>query len=293
MLLREVLNRYLEARMLKPRSAEQLALAVRCLTQWLGRPATLEDLTPETLGRFLRDYLTSHAAATTNGKRGAILTLWRWASKRESAGASSRWAFADVPSAKEPRRIPLAWTVDEIERLVATARQWPGAVGDIPARVYWSSLFLATYDTGCRIGALLSARAVNLSLANRSLVIEPEATKTGVGVVYWLHDQTIAAIAGHYDPARELVWPWPYHRRHLWTVCRRIVDAAGLVADKRGMSLFHKIRRTCISYCALVNPALAQQQAGHSDPRLTQQRYIDPRIAKRQSAVDVLPRPGG
>jgi len=287
-LLRDVLIQYLAGRSLRSSSAEQLALACRSLDLFLGRPALLSDLTAATLAAFLHAYLAHHAASTTNSKRRAILTLARWASKR---GLACQNCPADVPTAREPRRIPLAWTVDEIERLVAAARGWPGCVGTIPARLFWPSLFLATYDTGCRIGALRSARSVDLSMANRSLVIQPEATKTNVGCCYWLHDQTIAAIAGHYDLARELVWPWPHCRRLFWTATRRIVEKAGLVADRRGMSLYHKIRRTCISYCATVDLALAQQQAGHSDARLTARCYIDPRIARRQSAVDVLPRP--
>jgi len=97
-------------------------------------------------------------------------------------------------------------------------------------------------------------------------------------------------LAGHYDPGRELVWPWPYHRNTLWSMSRRIIQGAGLSVDSRGRGQFHKIRRTCISYCAAINPGLAQQQAGHADARTTA-RYIDPRIAGRQSAVDVLPRP--
>lgn len=271
---------------LKERSAEQLRLAVRSFEVYLGRPARIGDLTDSTLAKFMRAYLAEHAAATTNSKRRGLLTLARWALKR----GSSPSPLAEVPAVPEPRRVPQAWTVCEIEKLVSCARECPGMIGDIPARLFWPSLILATFDTGCRVSALMSARSMNLSMAERSLVIEPEATKTGVGAVYWLHDQTVASLAGHYDPTRELVWPWPYHRNTLWSMSRRIVEKAGLTVDRRGRGQFHRIRRTTISYCAAVSPSLAQQQAGHGNPRTTD-RYIDPRIARRRSAVDVLPRP--
>ena len=81
---------------------------------------------------------------------------------------------------------------------------------------------------------------------------------------------------------RELIWPWPHCRRYLSTMTRHIVESAGLSADKRGMSLFHKIRRTCISYCAAVSPALAETASRARRSANDEQLH---RSADRQVAV--------
>ena len=288
MLLSDLIDSYAAAKLaLKESYLSQMRTAVNVYGRWLGHSPRLGDLTEESLAKCLSDYCRNHSRATTNSKRRAILTLWKFANKRRLTDLSP----GDIPTVREHQRVPLAWSVAEFERLVAMARQWPGMVGDQPARLWWPALYLTCYDTSGRISALLSARTVNLSLAERCLLIEPEETKTGKASLYWLHDQTIAAIAAIHDPTRELLFPWPHCRRHLWRQCRKIVEAAGLQADKRGMSLFHKIRRTNLSYCAASSMELARQQAGHSDSRTTIGHYIDPRIARRQSAVDVLPRP--
>ncbi len=106
---------------------------------------------------------------------------------------------------------------------------------------------------------------------------------------YPLGDQATAAIAGHFCPHRDQVFPWPYTRRQLYYKFRRIVTSAGL-KSRKSMGLFHQLRRSNLSYTAACGGIeLAQQQAGHASPATTRASYIDPRIAKQRSAVDVLP----
>ena len=282
--LREV---YLPSRLgLSAGAAEQLAIAVRCLEQCAGFPVGLLDLSESLLTKCLVIYRSSHAAATTNSKRRAILTLWRSAAESGIISPPGK-----VPRCPEPDRLPEAWTITEVERLLATARGLRGNVGTIPRRFWWSALILAIYDTGERVSSVRSVATADCSLSERYVIVRAENQKTNRDRLFWLSDQTIAALAAIHSPSGSLLFPWPYCSSYLWQYFRRLVEAAGLPSSRRGMDLFHRLRRTNISYCAQHSLALAQQQAGHSDPRLTQQRYIDPRIARTRSAVDVLPRP--
>jgi integrase len=185
--------------------------------------------------------------------------------------------------------VPLAWRKHEVERLVCHARTLEGNLGEIPRRLWWPSLIIAEYWTGCRIWALLQTATADLSMTEGFLIVRAQYQKTNRDQFFSLPDQAIAAIAAHWCPHRVRVWPWPHCRRHFWRCFRGVVEGAGLSSSHRGMDLFHKLRRTCLSYAAAVDVGIAQRQAGHSNPKITLERYIDPSIAPQQSAANVLP----
>ncbi len=282
MLIEFLRGTYLPTRIgMAANSAEQLAVAVRIYNVPVG------DLDEIELARRLSVYCQSHSPATTNSKRRAILTLWN------AAAANGLCRPADrnkIPRAREYRRTPLAWTKAEVERLVAHCRRLSGRHGDVPQAAFWASIVLFIWDTGARIGATLASQPTDCNLSERYLILRAEHSKTGVDRLHWLSDKTVAAIAGHLCPRRSLIWPWPHHRRTLYRHFRYIVEDAGLQAETT-MGLFHKLRRTNLSYTAAGGGlGLAQQQAGHASPATTQKHYIDPRIAHQRSAIDVLPK---
>ena len=261
---------------------EQLAIAVRLLERWHAQPLSVGDLTADLIRRFLQAYSQHHAAATVNSKRRCLLTLCRFAGN----------VIEDVPCIPEPRRLPEAWTITEVERLLATARQLTGMVGDVPRKYFWPALVLACYDSAARISAILSTQTEDYDPGERRLVIRGESQKNGCDQLFWLSDQTVAALSPLYDRHRERLFDWPFGRRYLWQFFRRrLVGPAGLPSSRRGMDLFHRLRRTNLSYCAAESLELARNQAGHASARTTARHYVDPRIAHTRSAVDVLPRP--
>jgi len=65
---------------------------------------------------------------------------------------------------------------------------------------------------------------------------------------------------------------------------------SGIALSRRKFGLFHRLRRTTLSYCWSVDPAMAQRQAGHASAETTKQHYVDPRIcAQGLCAADILP----
>jgi integrase len=282
MLLAEFLaTTYLPSRMgMSPKSAEQLAVTTR-----LYNPP-LRDLNELELSRMLSSYSQDHSPSTVNSKRRQILTLWDAAAVQGLCRPPFR---KRVPRAREYRRTPLAWTKTEIEKLVTHCRRLSGQFGPIPQSMFWSSLVLFLWDTGARIGSTLAIRSTDCNLAERYVLLRAEDSKTGMDRLHRFSEMTAAAISGHYDRRRRLIWPWECHRRTLFKYFRWIVEDTGLQSEST-MGLFHKLRRTNLSYTAAGGGiGLAQEQAGHSSPGLTQRHYIDPRIAHQRSSIDVLP----
>jgi len=193
-----------------------------------------------------------------------------------------------LPQIKVPPPAPEAWSVEQVGRILQTASQWPGRVGRWPAKDWWPALILVVYWTGARIGSILAAKPSEWD--GQYLILRH--TKTGKQAVYRLHEQAAAAIGRVYDPKAERLFAWPHCRTHLFVVFRRIVEAAGVTAPKGTSSLFHRLRRTCLSYCWAADPAVAQRQADHASAEITRRHYIDPRIAQQaKTAADVLPVP--
>lgn len=267
-------------------SAEQLVIAARLFDRW-SRSVPLDHLDEPLVVRWLAEYSRVTSARTVNSKRTSLLTLWSAAAEAGLCRPPNR---KRIPRAKEHRRIPWAWTTSEIERLVSACRSLQGSIDGIPSRAWWPSIVLTIWDTGMRIGALLSIVTEDLNLAERYAIVRAENDKSGTDRYYPLGDQATAAIAGHLCPHRNRVFPWPNCRRQLFYNFRKIVTAAGLKSGK-SMGLFHQLRRSNLSYTAAHGGIeLAQQQAGHASPATTVRHYIDPRIAHQKSAVDVLPK---
>lgn len=264
-----------------PRTIEELDRTVR----QFGKDRPIEELTDESVLGFMAGFSAGRSPVTVNGKRRDLLALWRFAHRKRLVPIGP----LDVPKLREPTHVPRAWTVADVETLVAYARTLPGMVAAVPAKHWWPALVLTIYWSGARISSVMAVRTADYFPGDRYFVSRRE--KNGRERVYWLADQAIAAIAPVYDPTRPTLFVWDHCRRWLFGRFRRIVEGSGLKASKGGRDLFHRLRRTCLSYCAALDLAIAQQQAGHSRPDTTVKHYIDPTIARPKTAADVLPVP--
>lgn len=272
---------------LRPGSIEQLAVAVVVLDHWHGSPVTLSHLSDRLLQRFLADYVKQHHPATVNSKRRAILTLWRFAYDEGLVNELPR----RVPKLKEPLRLPEAWTVSEVERIICEARQVPGVlVGScypVPKRHFWPALLLAVYESGGRIGAVRQVRPCDVSLADRYMIFRAETQKDFRPKFCPLGDQAIAAIAAIYSEHCPLVWPWPYSREWLERSFKKILHRAGVRYGRGRGGLFHKLRRTSGSLVE-ANGGDGSRHLGNSRA-VFNKHYRDPRVTGG-GQLDRLPR---
>ena len=260
--------------------------AVTMLSAFLGRDIALHDLKEYDVAAFLGAAKQSRSATTVNDYRSSLLTLWRAAYDNDMTKRPPRVGLVRKLRAEvDP---PVAWTVEDCNRLFSTAANWPGMVGDIPAGQWWLSLLLTVYYTSARIGALRGT-TTDCYTSGAGLLVRKQ--KNHQPQWYALPPTCCEAIDITLSVERKLLWPWPHCPRYLWTCFRRIVEAAGLPSPKTGRHLFHRLRRTSLSLCAAVDPAIAQRQAGHSSYATTLKHYVDPRIARGRSAADVLPEP--
>jgi len=228
------------------------------------------------------------------GKSPATVAIYR-----RILRAVIRWGAAEghclpisLPPIRQTQKPPEAWTVEQVSRILHVASKQPGLIAGRSAADWWTALILLIYWTGARIGSVLEIRPADYDPIKQTLTIR--RTKTGKQTVCRLHDQAAQAIKQIYDAMADRLFIWPHHRRTLWAAFRRIVEQAGVPAPKNTRTgLFHRLRKTCLSYCWAADPAIAQRQADHSSAEITRRHYVDPRLvqAEARQAADVLPVP--
>jgi integrase len=277
---------YLPSRIeLSKNYADGLCSVVARFNAFMGHPVGIKELKEADVCRFLVALRQSCSPRTVNDYRTSMLTLWKGAYDQAVADRPPRLGLIRrLPVEHDP---PEAWTADECNRLFSTAADWPGHVAEIPAGQWWLSLLLSVYWTSCRIGALLGTPTAAYK-DGRLLVCKQKNHRSQL---YTLPASCCAAIDATNPAGRELLWPWPHCRRFLWTAFRRIVKKAGIAQPAGNGQLFHRLRRTSLSLCAAIDPAIAMRQAGHASYSTTLRHYIDPRMASGRCAADVLPEP--
>lgn len=278
--LREV---YLPSRIeLSENYASLLESVVRKFSAFLGRPAELQDLNDTTVCNYLCEHRRQWSAVSTNDHRRMLLTLWRSAWDRELTTIAPRpTRIRKLPEETDP---PEAWTEQQVAALMESASGQHGTVSGILACDWWASLLLTVYWTSCRIGALLATPVA--SYDGSGLLVRKQ--KNHRPQWYPLPGGCCQAIERTQPGGRILLWPWPWHRNRLYIEMRRIIGEAGIPCASRGMALFHRLRRTTLSLCAAVDPAVAQRAAGHADYSTTVKHYIDPRVARGRSPADII-----
>jgi len=283
------LSAYLERHYLPARIAlsEEYTTQLRRLVRDFG-DRILSDLTEQHIAEYLSIRAQSKSASTVNRDGRYLRMLWMC-------------AYDEGLVERPPRRIrrlpervptPTAWTSEEVGRLLLEAGTLDGYICCVPASLWWGSLFATTYWTGCRIGALRTARKADWDSPRSALLIRNQ--KNGHEQLYILPGscaKRLDELAVFCKREDGLLWPWPYAKQTLFTRARRIIEASGIRCPKSRLQLFHRLRRTNLSYCAKADPVVAQRQADHASYETTRRHYIDPTICGGRSAADVLPEP--
>lgn len=257
---------------------------LRNFAKYLDRAPLLSDLTDDTVTRYLAWFRARGRAPQSVNKEHANLTaIWRFANRR---GVLSSWPT--VGRDPEPEREPQAWLESELRRLFAACDKERQLIAKIPGAAWWRALLLVLWDTGERIGAVVSLRWQDVDLSGGWITCLAETRKGGRhDRLYRLAPETIVALKA-IKKAPGLCFPWPYTRTYLWDRLGIICERAGLPSDSR--SKFHRIRRTVASYYEAAG-GNATELLGHSS-RKTTMRYIDKRIVGTPQALDRLWRLG-
>ena len=281
MRVRELLqNEYAPLRALKPTAVYQFNLT---LTRWasqLGREPSLEDLKPLPVQAFLTQRRTQVSAGTAKKDRTHIVALWGYAAKRRLVDE-----FPTLPPLRAPGRIPRAYKVDEVSKLIRTALDHPGEICGLPAGIYFGSMIRLAWETAERIGAILQLQWRDVGLEERAVVYMAEHRKGSTRDIRRAFSPELAGwLAKIRRRENDLVFPWSRHPTSLWYELKKIAAVAGVTA--RG---FHGLRKSAASYVTAAGGD-ATRLLDHSNPNITRDHYVDESIAKPKStALDFLP----
>lgn len=273
-----------------PASAENHLTVIERFSWFLACDATVANLTDDTVERFLAWLKRSGMAnPTINRYRACLLAQWKHAWRKRLVDDQPR----DVAKFRVAKRVPEAWSAEEVAKILQQAEQVEGMIGGVPAGAWWRGLLLTLYDTGLRIAAAMQLRSTDLN-AERWLSVPAEVQKQDADQTFRLHPETMTALLATHPHEREWLFPWPYDSDNHYGVLtkhyKRILKAAGLPLGRR--DLFHKLRRTsATAVCDALDELAAKRHLGHSSLDVTR-RYLDPRkIRRSHSAAEVMQRP--
>jgi integrase len=260
---------------------EQREATISRFSQFLGRPATIDDLAREVVSRFIDWYGRLAEPSTVAGKRSQLLTLWRFC-LQEGLTHESLDRVKVVPV---PEKVPEGDDEAELRLLLASLRQLPGRVGHctkgVPRAVIFPALAHVLLSTGLRIGAVLQVKRRELR-SDRTFTVRWRSQKTWCEQTKRL---TVAAMAAveevqAFGPFEYLL---PFSRspasvkrlRNFWRQAR---IAAGLPAERT--NLLHQMRRTAASFKEKQQPGSAVDFLGHKTEGLARRSYLVPRIVR-------------
>jgi len=259
-----------------PNTARLYENTIHQFDKFLGRPATLADLTDLEVSRFLEHRASVRSPFTSEKERNQLCSLWRCACDRRLLDERPC-----IPPTPLPVRVPQAWSIDELKRLITHAKVSPGKVGDVPARVFWSAMIQVLWQSAERVGAILACRKGDYTRPR--LLVRAEYRKGGKrDKLYSFTDETcdlLDALASTGESP--MLFAWPSAKGYLWNRFGKLIDRAGLGGNKR--CKFHQLRRSAAThFCAAGGDPTALLD--HSSPRITK-AYLDPRY------IDTGPRP--
>lgn len=262
-----------------PHTSRLYRTTARKFSQHLDRPAMLTDLTDDVVAYYLESLTGKIAAQSVVKEYDQLMALWRFAARRKLVDV-----YPDVMRPTAPKPVPDAFTPEELQQLIKTARAWPDDYFDVPAGLWWEAMIRLVYDTGERIGAILKMKPEHLQ---GDWVLIPATSRKGSqhGKRFRVSPKTrdmLAKIA--MLQAEECLFAWPFCYTYFWCVFGRIIDKAGLPNDRRGK--WHKIRRSVATYFE-AKGGNATELLGHSSRRVTE-AYLDNRYIEKPQPCDLI-----
>lgn len=287
MRLQQLFDEFYRPLRLRGRSGNTARLygcTLRSFGRWLGYEPTIDDLTDLTLARFLEHRASVRSPYTAEKERTQLLALWRFACDRGILRQRP-----EVPPSPLPERVPLAWSVDDLQALMRAARASRGYAGTVPMALWFPALIAVLWESAERIGAIMQTRYEDF--ANPMLLVRAEARKGGKrDRVYHLSPETCSMLVEAHAPGRPELLHWPACHTSLWSKFGDVVARAGLGRGRR--MRFHQLRRTAASHFAAAGGDPVKL-LDHSSPRITHRWYLDRRMTDNgPRPCDLLPRIG-
>jgi integrase len=245
---------------------------------------SIAEIDKTLLAGFAQKLLPDRSAATVNKTMRHLLAILRSAEEAEDIPKVPRFR-----KLRESKSVPLAFTVEEFGKLLATVARLPGTHCGVPLSLFWRSLLLVCWETGLRVKALLSVQSRDVLFDSGGLYCQASSQKNKTAQWFCLSDTTLDAIRAIYRPTRVPLWPREVTDATIARHFRKILDASGIYAPVGNGMCFHRLRRSTASYTKAAGGD-PTKKLGHSAPSVTI-RYFDPRIVEDQSQRNLMPLP--
>ena len=258
------------------------------LTHWrrFAGDLPLERIDSRLIARFQEYLLSGRSPASINTYVRPLMAILRLAADEEIALIDRP---PKVRKLKEPKHVPLALTVEEFGKVLATATTNAKPVCGIRGTDWWAALLLVCWETGLRYTALLSILTVDVLSDSGGLFCQAEEQKSKEGQWFPLPPDVLRVIETIYLPDREFLFPHDVTAETIGKRFRRILDRSGIYAPKGSGMRFHRLRRSKASYTKALGGD-ATLALGHSTPSVTE-RYFDPRITRTAATMPPMPSP--
>lgn len=234
---------------------EQLRVLCRRL------PWRVHDLTPDAISGYLAQSLRHLSPSTVLNHRRMLTTLYRRAVRDGLASESN----VKICRVKSPPKIIRAWTLDELQKLLAAAYQMPGGTVKKPCeyRVVMPAYVLVGYSSGLRRGDMLTICWEAL----RGNKLQVVMSKTRQPHVCVLDDAAVESLKRlpRFD---RLIFGSIFSADRLQRTMRRLIATAGLEGSGK------YLRRSSATYAELSGMS-ASFQLGHLTPGLAYRHYVD------------------
>ncbi len=263
----------------RPETLRQYRMAADLYERWAGGPIPLQELDTQSVSAWLRDYATSVRPYTVRSKKTQVLSLWRAAADEGLCEPPGR----RIRSVRCARPVVQAWTLEEVETLLATCKRLPRwHQCGLRRSVWWDLAVRFAWDSGLRWGDQI---AFPVSAIRPDGFASWSQSKTGRVITLKLSPDTIAALSASLAACpRDLVTPWPASRETFLDQIDRLVLKSGVRPGT-----WKWLRRASATDCELQQDGAATAQLGHaSGSRIAYESYVDPAIVARRRA---FPRP--
>lgn len=264
-------------------------LTIARFGEYLGKPATLDNLNDDDLCGFLAYRLAQgRAQHTVDKERSKILAIANYAARKRHIAD-----FVDVPTIKPADITPRCWGRAELDTLLSACAGEGGLIGAAPASLWWTALHLLFLHTGERTSAALAIRWEWLDAAGW-LTIPAEVRKGGKKAATYFMPPVVLQAVEALRPFTTLfgtVFAIPWARGHKsGTFYRRytnLLERAGLPTGRRWKP--QCLRRTFATYLESAGGD-ATDALGHTSRRVTTESYLDPTLNPREPASKIVAR---
>jgi integrase len=260
-----------------PMTIRQYGRCLHLFSVFVGRPCEPADLTDRKVGKFLRWLVEVEGVkpVTANGYVKQLKALWTWLAKKRVVDL-----FPTVDKLKEPERIAIAWTREELRKFLAACGEQVGFMGGVLSNLWWVAFHRVLWDSGERTGAMLALKWDWLDFQSGHLTVPGEFRKgRQKSMVYRLKPSTVESLRQIRRPDREVIFaldegkPDLFYRRY-----RQILKDADLPYEPH-RSGPQKWRRSFASHIEAAG-GNATRALKHRDRRVTEDSYLDPKITE-------------